>query len=227
MAAARRTLDVQAASIWNDLRVLLADAHDDVLDVGSGAQPYRRLLPADARYRAIDDAAAGEDFGYVMPDTEYFEGDRWPVPDDSVDVVLTTETLEHVLEPAVFLAEARRVLRNGGRIVITVPFSARWHYVPHDYWRFTPSSLRSLLERAGFADVVVNARGNAATVACAKVMALVLPALFPPEGGVGRGRVAAAAALPFVGVLALMAQITLRADGGEDCLGWTATARAA
>jgi SAM-dependent methyltransferase len=227
VATARRTLDLQAASIWKDLRILLADAHGDVLDVGSGAQPYRRLLPADARYRAIDDAAAGEDFGYVMPDTEYFEGDRWPVLDDSVDVVLTTETLEHVLEPAVFLAEARRVLRDGGRIILTVPFSARWHYVPHDYWRFTPSSLRSLLERAGFKDVVVNARGNAATVACAKVMALALPALFPPQGGLGRGRVAAAPTLPFVGLLALMAQATLRADGGEDCLGWTATARAA
>ncbi len=227
MAGARRTLDLQAASIWKDLQILLADSHGDVLDVGSGAQPYRPLLPADARYRAIDDAAAGKDFGYAMPDTEYFEGDRWPVLDGSADVVLTTETLEHVLEPAVFLAEARRVLRDGGRIILTVPFSARWHYVPHDYWRYTPSSLRILLERAGFDDVVVYARGNAATVACAKVMALALPALFPPQGGLGWGRVAAALALPFVGVLALTAQATLRAGGGEDCLGWTATAHAA
>lgn len=195
--------------------------------MGSGAQPYRRLLPADARYRAIDDAAAGEDFGYGMSDTEYFEGDHWPVLDASMDVVLTTETLEHVLEPAVFLTEARRALRDGGRLILTVPFSARWHYVPHDYWRFTPSSLRSLLECAGFTDVVVNARGNAATVACTKAMALVLPALFPPQGGLGRGRVVAALALPFVGALALTGQVTLRADGGDDCLGWTATARAA
>jgi len=162
-----------------------------------------------------------------MSDTEYFEGDRWPVLDASMDVVLTTETLEHVLEPAVFLMEARRVLRDGGRLILTVPFAVRWHYVPHDYWRFTPSSLRSLLERAGFTDVVVNARGNAATVACTKAMALVLPALFPPQGGLGRGRVAATLTLPFVGLLALTGQATLRTDGGDDCLGWTATARAA
>jgi len=160
-----------------------------------------------------------------MPDTEYFEGDRWPVDNASVDVVLTTETLEHVLEPATFLAEARRVLRPGGHIVLTVPFSARWHFVPHDYWRFTPSGLRRLLESAGFTDVVVNARGNAATVACNKAMALVLPALFPPQGGLGGRRMAAAAALPVVAVLALIAQATLRTDGGDDCLGWTVTAR--
>ena len=105
-AALRRTLDLQATSAWRDLRVLLADAHGDVLDVGSGAQ---------------------EGFSYAMPETEYFSGDRWPVADASVDVVLATETLEHVPEPAVFLAEARRVLCEGGGIVLTVPFSARWH----------------------------------------------------------------------------------------------------
>jgi SAM-dependent methyltransferase len=226
VAAMRRTLDLQAASVWRDLRILLADAHGDVLDVGSGAQPYRPLLPRGVRYRAIDDAAAEDDFGYAMPDTEYFSGERWPVGDASVDVVLSTETLEHVPRPAEFLAQARRVLRDGGRIVLTVPFSARWHYIPHDYWRYTPSSLRNLLEAAGFTNVVVHARGNALTVACAKVMALVLPALFPPRGGVGPRRLAAACCLPLVALLALVAQVTLRHDGGDDCLGWTATARA-
>ena len=225
-AAIRRTLDLQAASAWRDLRVLLGDAHGDVLDVGAGAQPYRQLLPAGVRYRAIDDAGAEEHFGYAMPETEYFSGDRWPVADASVDLVLSTETLEHVPEPAVFLKEARRVLRDGGRIVLTVPFSARWHYIPHDYWRYTPSSLRNLLEQAGFTGVVVHARGNELTVACAKVMALLLPALFPPGGGLSARRAAAVLGLPIVGLLALVAQATLRHDGGDDCLGWTATADA-
>lgn len=227
VAAARRVLDLQASSIWSDLKMLLRDAHGDVLDVGAGAQPYRMLLPPDARYRAIDAAAVATDFGYETPDTEYFTGDRWPVDDDAVDVVLATETLEHIPQPPVFLAEARRVLRDGGRIVLTVPFSARWHYVPHDYWRFTPSSLRTLLEDAGFADVVVNARGNEATVACAKVMALVLPALMPPQGGFGPRRAAALLLSPIVVILGLIGRRTLRSDGGDDCLGWTATARAA
>jgi len=226
-AAGRRLLDLQAASVWRDLRVLLADAHGDVLDVGSGAQPYRPLLPASVHYRAIDQAAAEENFGYVVAQTEYFSGPRWPVGDDSVDLVLTTETLEHVSNPPRFLAEARRVLRQGGRIVLTVPFSARWHYIPHDYWRFTPSSLRNLLEEAGFTDVVVHGRGNEVTVACAKAIALVLPRLFPPGGGITVGRMAAALGLPVVGLLALAGQASLRSDGGDDCLGWTATAQIA
>lgn len=225
LAAGRRTLDLQAASAWRDLRILLADAHGDVLDVGAGAQPYRSLLPDAASYRAIDIAAANERFGYEMPDTEYYEGDAWPIAEASVDIVLATETLEHVPEPQVFLAEARRVLRDGGQIVLTVPFSARWHYVPHDYWRYTPSSLRNLLQDAGFDDIVVHARGNELTVACAKFIALALPLLFPAEGGFGPARVASTLTLPFVAVLAMIAQATLRRDGGDDCLGWTATAR--
>jgi SAM-dependent methyltransferase len=226
LAACRRLLDLQAASAWNDLKIQLGSAHGDVLDVGAGAQPYRPLLPPGARYRAIDVAAAGEAFGYDLPDTEYFEGDRWPVEDGSVDVVLATETLEHVPEPAVFLAEARRVLRPGGRIVLTVPFAARWHYIPHDYWRYTPSSLRNLLEEAGFGEVIVHARGNEVTVACYKLMALALPALFPPEGGISARRVAAVLALPLVAAVAAIAHVSLRGDGGVDCLGWTATALA-
>jgi SAM-dependent methyltransferase len=198
-----------------------------VLDVGSGAQPYRPLLPADVRYRAIDVDVAGEAFGYDMPDTEYFTGDRWPVLDDAIDMVLATETLEHVPDPPVFLSEARRVLRDGGRIVMTVPFSARWHYIPHDYWRFTPSSLRNLLEAAGFGDVVVYPRGNEVTVACYKLLALIFPSVFPPEGGFGPRRIAGFLALPVAGLLALLGQISLRSEGGDDCLGWTVTAVAA
>jgi SAM-dependent methyltransferase len=219
IAAARRTLDLQAASAWSDLGPLLAGAHGDVLDVGAGAQPYRPLLPKDARYRAIDVKLAGEAFGYEMPDTDYFEGTRWPVEDASVDVVLATETLEHVPEPSGFLAEARRVLGPGGRIVLTVPFAARWHYVPHDYWRFTPSSLRNLLEAAGFEAVVVNARGN-------EVMALLIPGLFPPEGGFGPKRLFALLGLPLLLFLAFLGQVSLRGDGGVDCLGWTVSALA-
>lgn len=224
LAAARRLLDLQAASVWRDLRTELASARGDVLDVGAGAQPYRGLLPTGVRYRAIDSAAVAEDFGYRLPDTEYFEGDRWPVESSSVDLVLATETLEHVPEPAAFLAEARRALRPGGRIVLTVPFAARWHYIPHDYWRFTPSSLGKLLEGAGFGEVVVHARGNELTVACYKLMALALPSLVPAEGGVALSRAMAMLALPLVALVALVAHASLRGEGGVDCLGWTATA---
>lgn len=226
LAVTRRMLDLQAASLWRDLRDELASARGVVLDVGAGAQPYRELLEGPGvRYRAIDIAAARERFGYDTPDTQYFAGDRWPVDDASVDLVLATETLEHVRRPAQFLAEARRVLRDGGRLIITVPFSARWHYVPDDYWRFTPSSLSDLFEDAGFAETVVQPRGNELTVACAKVVALIFAWVFPSAQPRSAGlRLLAFLCLPLVALLVPLAHLSLRGRGGDDCLGWTATA---
>jgi SAM-dependent methyltransferase len=226
-AAARRFLDLQAGSIWKDLVVLLPQSRGVVLDVGSGAQPYRHLLPRGATYKAIDYVGAEQHFGYSMPDTTYYEGDKWPIPDGSVDVILCTETMEHVPEPSVFLTEASRCLKHEGRLLLTVPFAARWHYIPHDYWRFTPSGLNALLSAAGFGRVAVYSRGNAVTVACYKVMALMLPLLIPQHGGFLRRSVSLACGvltLPLLVALAAIASLSLMGKGGDDCLGYTAVA---
>jgi SAM-dependent methyltransferase len=226
-AAARRFLDLQAGSIWNDLAELLPRSQGVVLDVGCGAQPYRHLLSPRATYQAIDYSGADRHFGYSMPDTTYYQGDRWPIPDGSVDVILCTETLEHVPEPSVFLDEAFRCVRPGGHLLLTVPFAARWHYIPHDYWRFTPSGLKRVLSAAGFEHVAVFARGNALTVACYKVMALMLPLLIPQQKGFLKRRLLQACGvltLPILAVLAGIGTLSLKGKGGDDCLGYTAVA---
>lgn len=227
-AAARRFFDLQAGSAWRDLREILPALHGVVLDVGCGAQPFRPLLrhPA-AIYRGIDTDNAKEHFGYEMPDTAYFSGEVWPAEDASADAVLCTETLEHVFEARAFLAQAARCLKGGGALVLTVPFAARWHFIPYDYWRFTPSSLKMLLEAAGFGSVRVYARGNACTVACYKSMALILLLLMPqtaPGYAVPLLRLLGLAFLPAFVLLAAIANLSLRGRGGDDCLGYTVIA---
>jgi SAM-dependent methyltransferase len=149
------------------------------------------------------------------------------VDDGSLDFILCTEALEHVYDTRHFLAEARRCLARSGQVLFTMPFAARWHYIPYDYWRFTPSSLKSILTEAGFSSVAVYARGNAVTVACYKVMALILPLLLPQ--GKRRGT---ATALRLIGILFMPAffilaacgNLSLRGRGGDDCLGYTVVA---
>ena len=78
---------------------------------------------------------------------------------------------------------------------------------------------------AGFTDVAVYARGNALTVACYKVMALFLPLLLPQLESLWREfaiRCVGLLTLPTVILLAAIANISLRSQGGDDCLGYTA-----
>jgi SAM-dependent methyltransferase len=227
-ARVQRFVDLQYGSITSDLTRELQSAHGTVLDVGCGGQPFRSLLPAGVNYIGIDIVDAREKFGYMQPDTISFSGNVWPVETGSVDLVLCTETLEHVIEPAVFLAEAHRCLKHGGRLVLTVPFAARWHFIPYDYWRFTPSGMQHLLSRAGFDDIVILGRGNSLTVACYKVMTLYLAVAWLHGKGFFRRIFSALVGIvfsPIFLILAVVGNLSFRWDGANDYLGLTVTAR--
>jgi SAM-dependent methyltransferase len=226
-AGARRFFDLQAGSVWSDVAAGVAAVRGKVVDVGCGAQPYRALLPSGTTYVGLDVDEAEAHFGYAVPDTIHFDGGRWPEVTHEADLVLCTEALEHVLEPRQLLGEAFTALKPGGQLLLTVPFAARWHFVPHDYWRFTPSSLKHLLEAAGFGAVVIHARGNELTVACYKVMALLLPLLMPQQASPAKTwmlRLVSLPTIPLLVALAAVANLSLRARGGDDCLGYTVTA---
>jgi SAM-dependent methyltransferase len=226
-AAIRRYFDLQAGSAWTDLCAELPKVSGTIIDVGCGAQPFRNLIPSQAKYIGIDTIDAKSNFGYDVPDTIYFSGDTWPIENESVDSVLCSETLEHVLEPDLFLKEMHRCLRSQGRVILTVPFAARWHFIPYDYWRFTPASLNHLLSKAGFIGIKVYARGNAVTVACYKVMALILSLLLsqsPHRFHVVIYRIVGLLTSPGLIILATIANISLKMQGGDDCLGYTVLA---
>jgi SAM-dependent methyltransferase len=228
LAGVRRFADLQAGSIWRDLAQILPQVTGQVLDVGCGAQPYRILFSDKTVYLGIDTIESGASFGYENSETRYFEGSTWPVEDASIDFVLCTETLEHVRSPEALLHEAYRCLRRGGTLLLTVPFAARWHFIPHDYWRFTPSGLDYLLSQTGFVGRHVYARGNAATVACYKALALLLRLAMPQSGSLPVRVLLMVCFLPLLPLAVLVAtlgNITMRGNGGDDCLGYTAIAQ--
>jgi SAM-dependent methyltransferase len=128
-----------------------------VVDVGAGEAPYRELF-AHCEYTTVDwenSVHPGASRSTVIS-----PADDIALPDRCADAVLLTEVLEHVPEPSRVLAELYRILRPGGTALITVPFVWELHEVPYDYWRFTPSSLRRLMQDAGFIDNLVEARND-------------------------------------------------------------------
>ncbi len=114
------------------------------LDVGAGSGVHREVFAGRARpYVGLDPAPRGPG---VVPGT----GEALPFRDASFEVAVLSEVLEHVPAPEAVLAEARRVLRPGGRLLVTAPFVFYEHEAPRDFQRFTRHGLRALLERSGF-----------------------------------------------------------------------------
>ena len=58
--------------------------------------------------------------------------------------------MEHIFEPQDFLSEAKRVLKPGGYMLITVPFMWDEHEKPYDYGRYTSFGLKHLFNKNSF-----------------------------------------------------------------------------
>lgn len=131
------------------LRELAGELHvpagGTVLDLGCADVPYRDFFAANVRYLAADLP------GNPHANLEISADGEVPVPDDSVDAVLSTQVLEHAADPRRYLEECFRVLRPGGRMLLSTHGLMVWHPDPVDLWRWTSEGLREQVERAGFA----------------------------------------------------------------------------
>ena len=92
-----------------------------------------------------------------------------PFGDASFDTVLLLDVLEHIANPESALAEARRALRPGGRLLLTIPFAYPMHDQPHDYQRLTEYGLRELLQRVGLRSSAIVEVGTASEEAAANL----------------------------------------------------------
>lgn len=166
----RLIADLQLLTCVRFLAPRLSRLKGKVLDVGCGEMPFRALLGPEASYTGIDVASATA-FGMGSnPAIVPFDGRAIPFPDASFDHVLCTEVLEHVEEPSDLISEMERVLRQGGTLFVTVPFSARVHHAPYDFQRFTRFRLVTLFKN--FKDVEVEERGDDLAVIANKLIAV-------------------------------------------------------
>jgi SAM-dependent methyltransferase len=224
--AVRLTVDLQLTTIWRFLAPRLRAMHGDVLDVGCGDMPFRPLLAPDVRYTGID-VAQSEGFGMAAHgDVTRFDGAHIPFADASFDHVLCTEVLEHAARPDLLIAEMHRVLRPGGTLVATIPFSARVHHAPYDFHRFTNFQLQRMF--AAFDDMRIEPRGNDVAVIANKLIVLGMRLMRPNRGLVWRLPLVLAVA-PVAGLFLVGAHIALavRAGSTDDPLGYAIEARRA
>lgn len=165
------------------LEELASDLHlppgGRLLDFGCADMPYRRFFGSDADVVGADLPGNPRASIHVRPDGTL------PTDDASFDAVLSTQVLEHVADPSVYLAECLRVLRPGGRLLLSTHGMMVYHPDPVDYWRWTCAGLRRAVEQAGFGIVRFEGiMGMAATglqlvqdAACLRVPAWLRPAI--------------------------------------------------
>lgn len=85
--------------------------------------------------------------------------DAKPAP-GQYDVVICEQVIEHVRDPSAALRKLADMLTPGGLLVVDTPFLIRVHPAPEDYWRFTASGLRLLIESVGLSVEEVHTWGN-------------------------------------------------------------------
>lgn len=119
----------------------------NLLDVGCGSKPYQTIFKVDY-YTGLDiDSPLTRERGIA---DDLYDGNKFPYANDSFDSVLCNQVLEHVFNPNEFLQEINRVLKKGGKLLLTVPFVWDEHEQPYDYARYSSFGLSALLEKNGF-----------------------------------------------------------------------------
>jgi len=126
-----------------------------VLDIGSGAgnmahhlAHYGRVIGLESNLRplAVAQTRGLESLGAL--------GTELPFPDATFDLVALLDTLEHIPDEFGVLREVHRVLRPGGRVMITVP-ALMWLWSYNDeinahQRRYTAAELEQKLALSGF-----------------------------------------------------------------------------
>jgi len=156
-----RDFRVVASELWRGSSILKAQAHAAmkqrlrnmsglVVELACGVKPtYRRVLGDSIQYLGLDRTPR------VHPHIVADFNSPLPLRSGIADGVVLAWALYIAAEPIAVLSEAARVLRPGGRLVLTTPLMFPHTPEPADYWRFTDEGLRLMLRRAGFEDIEV------------------------------------------------------------------------
>ncbi len=106
-----------------------------VLEIGSKGEPsYTKFFPN----RIGVDVMGGAGVDVVA--SVY----KLPFENDSFDLVLCLSVLEHLEKPLEAIFEIRRVVKIGGKVIVSTPFLFPIHDAPGDYWRFTKFGLQKI-----------------------------------------------------------------------------------
>ena len=146
--------------LYNKIKQYSHNLHGRVLDFGCGAKPYQSLFKNIDGYIGVDYNSEGHSHTNETIDF-YYDGKALPFADNEFDSLFTSEVFEHIFNLPEILPELNRVMKTGGKLLLTCPFAWEEHEVPIDYARYTQFALRNLLEKNGFVIITIDKNGHA------------------------------------------------------------------
>jgi ubiquinone/menaquinone biosynthesis C-methylase UbiE len=126
-----------------------------ILDVGCGTKPY---LPF---FKEKAEMYVGVDMSSALNADAVCVAENLPFANESFDVIISTQALEHVDDPKKVIEEMHRVLKREGLLILST-HGIWFKHAPQDYWRWTDIGLKKIF--APFKGVEV--RSNGGSVLC-------------------------------------------------------------
>lgn len=127
------------------MHLLQAHARGRLLDLGCGNVPCYQM------YRDLIDENICVDWENTLHKNPYI--DHWldlsrelALESGQFDTILCSDVLEHIATPQLLVGEMARMLKPGGKLILTVPFFYWLHEEPFDYYRYTRHALQRLCD---------------------------------------------------------------------------------
>ena len=133
--------------LLNSIREMGKNITGRTLDVGCGTKPYEKYFNS-TEYIGLEVETT---IHREVAKADYFyDGKKFPFPNNEFDSIVTNQVFEHVFNPDNFLFEINRVLKKDGTLLMTVPFVWDEHEQPFDFARYSSFGIKSVLEKKGF-----------------------------------------------------------------------------
>ncbi|MDO5553872.1 MAG: class I SAM-dependent methyltransferase [Planctomycetia bacterium] len=139
--------------------------HGQLADIGCGYAPmysfYKKYVES---VTLIDWTGTLHKNKWLDIEADLDSGCIPDVNNESFNVAICSDLLEHLYHPSVVLKEIHRVLKEDGYLLLNVPFNYWVHEAPYDYARYTNFALCRMLEENGYKIVELHRLGDAMDV---------------------------------------------------------------